>query len=56
VKAPVACLIAVFATYCLTAAPVPQLVKQGSKYSLLVDGKPYIVLGAQINNSSGWPD
>jgi hypothetical protein len=40
----------------LAAAPAPQLVKQGTKYTLLVDGKPYIVLGAQVNNSSGWPD
>ena len=52
-KAPLAGLILAFG---LAAAPAPQLVKQGTKYSLLVDGKPYIMLGAQVNNSSGWPD
>ena len=39
----------------LAAGPIPQIVRKGDKYSLLVDGKPYIVLGAQVNNSSGWP-
>jgi hypothetical protein len=39
----------------LAAAPMPQIVKQGPKFTLLVDGKPFIVLGAQVNNSSGWP-
>lgn len=37
------------------AAPMPQIVKQGKKFSLLVDGKPFIVLGGQVNNSTGWP-
>jgi hypothetical protein len=39
----------------LTAAPMPQIVRDGAKASLLVDGKPFIVLGAQVMNSSGWP-
>lgn len=39
----------------LAAPPIPQLVKQGGKFNLLVDGQPFIVLGAQVNNSSGWP-
>ncbi|MGH9581354.1 MAG: DUF5597 domain-containing protein [Bryobacteraceae bacterium] len=39
----------------LTAGPMPQIAHKGDKYSLLVDGKPYIVLGAQVSNSSGWP-
>src|SRR4051794_18244423 len=39
----------------LTAAPLPQIARQGNKYSLLVEGKPYLILGAQVNNSSGWP-
>ena len=39
----------------LTAASLPQIARQGRKYSLLVDGKPYLILGAQVNNSSGWP-
>ncbi|HXE13748.1 MAG TPA: DUF5597 domain-containing protein [Bryobacteraceae bacterium] len=39
----------------VAAAQIPQIVRRGDKYSLLVDGKPYIVLGAQVMNSSGWP-
>lgn len=39
----------------LTAGPLPQIVRDGERTSLLVDGKPYIVFGAQVNNSSGWP-
>jgi len=39
----------------LSASSIPQIVRKGDKYSLLVDGKPYIVLGAQVSNSSGWP-
>lgn len=31
---------------------MPQLVHHGSQYHLLVDGKPYIVLGGQTHNSS----
>jgi hypothetical protein len=40
---------------CLAAAPLPQIVKQGRKFTLMVDGKPFIMLGGQVNNSSGWP-
>jgi hypothetical protein len=39
----------------LAAAPMPQIVKQGGKFTLIVDGKPFIMLGGQVNNSSGWP-
>ncbi|MGH9470976.1 MAG: DUF5597 domain-containing protein [Terriglobia bacterium] len=33
-------------------APIPQLVHTGSKYQLLVDGKPFLILGGQAHNSS----
>ena len=46
--------ILLLATY-LTAGPIPEIVRHDGKFSLMVDGKPYIVLGAQVNNSSGWP-
>lgn len=37
-----------------TAAP--KLVSEGGRHALLVDGAPYLVLGAQIGNSSAWPE
>ena len=33
----------------------PKLVTEAGRYALLVDGSPYLVLGAQIGNSSAWP-
>ena len=29
---------------------------QDGRYALMVDGKPYLMLGAQVSNSSGWPE
>ncbi len=37
------------------AAPIPEIVTRGDRSALLVDGKPWLVLGAQVNNSSAWP-
>ena len=39
----------------LAAAPLPRIVHANGKYSLLVDDKPFLILGAQVLNSSGWP-
>jgi hypothetical protein len=36
-------------------AETPRIVQQQGRYALMVDGAPYLVLGAQINNSSSWP-
>jgi beta-galactosidase GanA len=36
-------------------AEMPRLVHQQGRYALFVDGKPYLVLGAQVNNSSNYP-
>src|ERR1035441_6610677 len=36
--------------------PIPRIVKKDGRYALFVDDAPYLVLGAQVNNSSGWPD
>lgn len=35
--------------------PLPQLVHKDGRHALLVDGAPYLILGAQVNNSSAWP-
>ena len=37
------------------AAEAPKLVQKDGRYALMVDGKPYLVLGGQIHNSSAWP-
>lgn len=37
------------------AAEAPRLEKKDGRYALLVDGRPYLVLGGQIHNSSAWP-
>ncbi|MBO9718497.1 MAG: DUF5597 domain-containing protein [Pseudoxanthomonas sp.] len=36
-------------------APIPQIVSKDGRHALLVDGEPFLVLGAQVNNSSNWP-
>jgi len=36
-------------------APLPRIVQKEGRYALFVDGAPYLMLGAQVNNSSAWP-
>jgi len=36
--------------------PIPQLVKKDGKFTFVVDGKPFIILGGQVNNDSAFPD
>jgi len=35
-------------------APIPQFISKDGKHALLVDGEPFLVLGAQVNNSSNY--
>jgi beta-galactosidase GanA len=37
------------------AAPIPEVVTKEGRSALMVDGAPFLVLGAQVNNSSNWP-
>ncbi|MBB1086973.1 DUF5597 domain-containing protein [Lysobacter sp. SG-8] len=37
------------------SAPVPEVVTRDGRHALLVDGEPFLILGAQVNNSSNWP-
>ncbi len=37
------------------AAEAPKLVQKDGRYALMVDGRPYLILGGQIHNSSAWP-
>lgn len=33
---------------------IPRMVEKDGRHVLLVDGQPYLMLGAQVNNSSAW--
>jgi hypothetical protein len=35
--------------------PTPKLVEDNGHATLMADGAPYFLLGAQVDNSSGWP-
>ena len=35
--------------------PIPSLVQKDGRFALMVDGAPYLILGAQANNSSNYP-
>jgi len=37
------------------SVPLPRLVTEAGRHALMVDGAPYLILGAQANNSSGYP-
>lgn len=37
------------------ARPIPEIVRKDGRYALLVDGEPFLMLGAQCHNSSAWP-
>lgn len=34
---------------------IPSVVQKDGRYALIVDGAPFLILGAQANNSSDWP-
>lgn len=34
---------------------LPRIVHKDGRYALFVDGAPFLMLGAQVNNSSAWP-
>jgi len=37
------------------AAEVPKIIQKDGRYALMVDGRPFLILGGQIHNSSAWP-
>lgn len=39
----------------IAAAPVPHFDKAAGRHALIVDGKPFLMLGAQVDNSSNYP-
>jgi Domain of unknown function (DUF5597)/Glycosyl hydrolases family 35 len=38
-----------------SAAEAPRIIQHEGRYALLVGGKPFLILGGQIHNSSAWP-
>lgn len=38
-----------------TDATIPKLIEKNGRHTLLVDGKPFFIFGAQAHNSSAWP-
>jgi beta-galactosidase GanA len=40
----------------LMAQEMPRLVQEQGRATLMVDGQPFFLLGAQVDNSSGWPE
>jgi hypothetical protein len=49
-----------FAVFLFALAPAfageaPRIEKKDGRYALMVEGRPYLVLGGQIHNSSAWP-
>jgi beta-galactosidase GanA len=51
--------VLVFVLSCIgilsAAGPIPEFRKVGEQHQLIVDGRPFLMLGAQVHNSSGWP-
>ena len=52
---PLCICAAAFSSLLAAQTPAPKLVEQNGRHALLVDGAPYLVMGAQIGNSSAWP-
>ncbi|MBS0226463.1 MAG: DUF5597 domain-containing protein [Proteobacteria bacterium] len=48
--------VASAATKPVAPPPLPRITSHEGRHALWVDGAPFLVLGAQVNNSSNWPD
>jgi hypothetical protein len=49
------CPVAVQSQSTTQSESIPHLERSGNRFALVVDGHPFFILGAQINNSSSWP-
>ncbi len=47
-------VILCFIPVCALAEDMPHIEKKDGHFAMVVDGKPFLILGAQINNSSSW--
>jgi beta-galactosidase GanA len=55
-KAVAAAALMLTASWSAIAQDLPKLIEDHGRATLMVDGAPYFLLGAQVDNSSGWPD
>jgi beta-galactosidase GanA len=56
---PLTCLAAALLAFSSTPAlaePVPHIITRNGRHALIVDGQPFLLLGAQVHNSSNYPD
>src|SRR5689334_22315386 len=37
------------------SSQIPSIIEKNGRHAFLVDGKPFLMLGGQAHNSSGWP-
>jgi len=51
---PVVCGCFALLLHCF-AADAPKIVSKDGRFALMVEGRPYLILGGQIHNSSSWP-
>jgi beta-galactosidase GanA len=51
----VSLLLLSFASLAPAQVALPRIVTKDGRHALLVDGAPFLILGAQVNNSSNFP-
>jgi beta-galactosidase GanA len=49
-------LACLFAAQSACATEAPRVIERNGRHALLVDGKPFLILGAQVHNSSNYPE
>ena len=49
------CLFSFALSLLLSPVEAPRIEKKDGRYALMVEGRPYLILGGQIHNSSAWP-
>lgn len=53
---PLAAILTPAATAAAQDSAPPRLESRNGQHALIVDGKPFLMLGAQVNNSANYPD
>jgi len=55
-KNAAAAVLLLTASWLVPAQEMPRIVGEQGRATLMVDGAPFFLLGAQVDNSSGWPE